>query len=101
MLSAKTSKDIRQLALIDMKGCRYQQLPLTNSQLFTVVRKNAELSKEAGHRLETELEYIQEAQQRLYEFEADEANAYAGNRSLSMQLSDANAVQTVTKRDRG
>ena len=40
-LDFKTSKDIRQLALIDMRGCRYQQLPLTNSQLFAVVQEKS------------------------------------------------------------
>ena len=92
-LSAKISQDIRQLALIDMKGCSYQQLPLTNSDLFRVAQKNAE---SASHGLETELEYIQEAQQRLYEFAVDQAIAYAGNRFLRMQRSDAKAVQAAT-----
>ena len=41
-LNAETSQDIRHLALIDMKGCTYQQLLLTNSQLFRVVQKKAE-----------------------------------------------------------
>ena len=92
-LTAETSQDIRHLARINMKGCRYQQLPLTNSQLFKVLRKNAE---SASHELETELEYIQEAQQRLHEFATDPGNAYAGIRFLNMQRSDPKAVQAAT-----
>ena len=76
-----------------MKGCTYQQLPLTSSQLFRVVQKNAE---SVSHGLEAELEYIQAAQQRLHEFAIHPDNAYAGIRFLSMQRSDAKAVQAAT-----
>ena len=78
-----------------MKGCRYQQLPLTNSQLFRVVQGNAE---SASHGLKKELEFIQEAQQRLHELATDRDNAYAGIRFLSMQRSDAKAVQAETEK---
>ena len=36
--NTKTSNAIRQLALIHMKGCSYQQLPLIDSQLFAVAQ---------------------------------------------------------------
>ena len=94
-LNAETSQDIRHLALINMEGGRYQQLPLTNSQLFRIVQRNAEST---SHGLETELEFIQEAQQRLHEFAADRDNAHAGICFLSMQRSDAKAVQAATEK---
>ena len=76
-LNAQTSQDIRYLALIDMKGCRYQQLHSTNSQLFRLAEKNA---GSVSHGIETEHEYIQAAQQRLHEFAVNPDNAYAGIR---------------------
>ena len=100
-LDAKTSQDMRQLAVIDLKDCAVQQLPLTNSQLFKVLQKNAEkrrITTQGDSALQTELEYIQEAQRRLYEFAIHEANAYAGIRFLSMQQRDAQAVQTATQK---
>ena len=81
-LTVETPQDIRHLARINMKGCRYQQLALTNSQFLRVLRKNAE---SASHEFEVEPEYIQEAQQRLHEFASDRGSAYAGIRFLSMR----------------
>ena len=78
-----------------MKGCTYQQLPLLNSQLFTVVQKHAE---SASNGFETEAEYIEAAQQRLHEFASDRSDAYAGIRFLSMQRSDAKAVQEAPEK---
>ena len=94
-LQADTSQDIRHLALIDMKGCRYQQLPLTKSQLFRVHEKHAE---SASVEVETEAEYIEAAQERLHEFAVDPVNAYAGIRFLCMQQSGAKAVQAATEK---
>ena len=78
-----------------MKGCRYQQLPLTNSQLFRVAEKNA---GSVSHGIETEHEYIQAAQQRLHEFAVNPDNAHAGIRFLGMQRSDSQAVQAATEK---
>ena len=74
--NADTLEDIRHLALIDLKGVKYQQLPLNNSQLFKVLEKHAETAR---HDLETEVEYIEAAQKRLHEFAIDPTNAYASN----------------------
>ena len=95
-LDASVSQDIRHLTLIDMKGCTYQQLPLTNSHLFKVVQKHAE--SRSKHEAETELEYIQAAQQRLHEFAINPNNEYAGIRFLGMQRGDAQAVQAATEK---
>ena len=78
-----------------MKGCTYQQLPLLNSQLFTVVQRHAE---SASHGFETEAEYIEAAQQRLHDFADDRSDAYAGIRFLNMQRSDATAAQAVMEK---
>ena len=94
-LQADTSQDIRHLALIDMKGCRYQQLPLTNSQLFRLIEKHAE---SASVEVETEAKYIEPAQERLHEFAIDPVNAYASIRFLCMQQIGAKAVQAATEK---
>ena len=94
-LDASASHDIRHLAVIDMKGCTCQQLPLTNSQLFRVAELH---TASASHGCETELELIQAAQQRLHEFAIHPANAFAGFRFLipDMRARDAEAVQATT-----
>ena len=94
-LDASVSQDIRHLALINMKECTYQQLPLVNSQLLKVIKKHSE---NARHGFETELEYIQAAQQRLCEFAVLPGNAYASIRFLGMQRKDAQAVQEATEK---
>ena len=92
-LKADTLQDIRHLALIDLKGCKYQQLPLSNRKLFSVLEKQAQHTK---HNLETEVEYIEAAQKRLHEFAIDPDNAYAGIRFLGLHQHDATAVHAAT-----
>ena len=94
-LDASVSQDLRHLTLIDMKGCSYQQLPLSNTQLFNVIQLHA---LHSSHACETELEFIQAAQQRLHEFAIHPDNAYGGIRFLGMQRSDVEAVQAATTR---
>ena len=103
--NTKTSNAIRQLALIHMKGCSYQQLPLIDSQLFAVAQGHitqTEAAMEAEYSGRTEAEYIEEAQQRLHECANDAADAYAGIRFLNMRRSDAEAVgASCYEKDRG
>ena len=95
-LNASVSQDIKHLTLIDVKGCKYQQLPLTNSHLFEFVQKHAE--NRSKHEAETEFEYIGAAQQRLHEFAVHPDNAYESIRFLGMKTRDAQEVQAATEK---
>ena len=95
-LNASVSQDIKHLTLIDVKGCKYQQLPLTNSHLFEFVQKHAE--NRSKHGAETEFEYIAAAQQRLHEFAVHPDNAYESIRFLGMKTRDAQEVQAATEK---
>ena len=95
-LHASVSQEIRHLALIDMKGCTYQQLPLTNSHFFKVVEKHAQ--KRSKHETQTEVEYIHAAQQRIYNRGINPDNAYASICFLGMQRGDAQAVRAATEK---
>ena len=55
ILTAETSQDIRHVARINIKGRRYQQLLLTNSQLFKVFRKNAAPAMNSKQNLNTSI----------------------------------------------
>ena len=77
---------MRQLALIHLKVCTYQQLPLADSQVLAVVKthiERSEIAVEASYSGRTEADYIEEAQQRLHEFAIDACDIYAGNRFLN------------------
>ena len=69
-------------------------MPLTKSHLFKVVQKHA--ASRAKLAATTELEYIEAAQQRLYEFALHPGNACARIRFLGMQRHDAEALHAAT-----
>ena len=68
------SDSVRHLALIDIEGARYTQLPLRNKTLFDDLHC---IAQERKHRLENEIELIAEAQQRLSDFASSSEHGYA------------------------
>lgn len=93
-LSGQTSHNLRHLALIDMQGCKYRQLPLCNSQLLRVTDHHAAQTR---HDQETEYEFILEAKRRLCGFALDKTDKYASIRFMCMTWTDtAKEVEAET-----
>ena len=76
-----TSQSLRHLALIDLEGLSYRQLPLSNASLCGLIRRHAE---RRTHSYETQYEFIEEAKRRLREYAECPADVYASLRFLGL-----------------
>ena len=92
--TAATSQSLRHLALIDLEGLSYRQLPLSNANLCALIRRHAD---RRTHCYETQYDFIEEAKRRLREYADCPDDVYASLRFLELpQKKSVEKVHTET-----